>query len=43
MYEMVLKFGALIVDALQAYTQPVITYIPPFGELRGGRLLFFLV
>uniref|UniRef100_A0A7E4VD69 Acetyl-CoA carboxylase n=1 Tax=Panagrellus redivivus TaxID=6233 RepID=A0A7E4VD69_PANRE len=36
MFEMVLKFGAAIVDALQAYTQPVIVYIPPFGELRGG-------
>jgi acetyl-CoA carboxylase carboxyltransferase component len=36
MYEMVLKFGACIVDALQAYTQPVIVYIPPYGELRGG-------
>src|SRR3954453_1518365 len=36
MFEMVLKFGAQIVDALQAYTQPIIVYIPPFGELRGG-------
>uniref|UniRef100_A0A915CZJ9 Acetyl-CoA carboxylase n=1 Tax=Ditylenchus dipsaci TaxID=166011 RepID=A0A915CZJ9_9BILA len=36
MFEMVLKFGASIVDALQAYTQPVIVYLPPFGELRGG-------
>ena len=36
MFEMVLKFGACIVDALQAYTQPVIVYIPPYGELRGG-------
>jgi acetyl-CoA carboxylase carboxyltransferase component len=36
MYEQVLKFGAFIVDALRSYTQPVITYIPPFGELRGG-------
>lgn len=33
---MVLKFGAWIVDALQTYTQPVIIYLPPFGELRGG-------
>uniref|UniRef100_A0A0N5B7M0 Acetyl-CoA carboxylase n=1 Tax=Strongyloides papillosus TaxID=174720 RepID=A0A0N5B7M0_STREA len=23
-------------DALHAYTQPVIVYIPPYGELRGG-------
>lgn len=36
MFEMVLKFGAQIVDSLQAYTQPIIVYIPPFGELRGG-------
>lgn len=36
MFEMVLKFGACIVDALQSYTQPVIVYIPPYGELRGG-------
>uniref|UniRef100_A0AC35UAX5 Acetyl-CoA carboxylase n=1 Tax=Rhabditophanes sp. KR3021 TaxID=114890 RepID=A0AC35UAX5_9BILA len=36
MFEMVLKFGANIVDALQAYTQPVIVYIPPWAELRGG-------
>lgn len=36
MFEMVLKFGAWIVDALQTYTQPVIIYLPPFGELRGG-------
>jgi hypothetical protein len=33
---MVLKFGACIVDALQSYLQPVIVYIPPYGELRGG-------
>uniref|UniRef100_A0AC35FMC3 Acetyl-CoA carboxylase n=1 Tax=Panagrolaimus sp. PS1159 TaxID=55785 RepID=A0AC35FMC3_9BILA len=36
MFEMVLKFGACIVDALQSYLQPVIVYIPPYGELRGG-------
>uniref|UniRef100_A0A7E4WC75 Acetyl-CoA carboxylase n=2 Tax=Panagrellus redivivus TaxID=6233 RepID=A0A7E4WC75_PANRE len=36
MFEMVLKFGACIVDALHAYTQPVIVYIPPYSELRGG-------
>jgi acetyl-CoA carboxylase/biotin carboxylase 1 len=32
----VLKFGAMIVDALRVYDQPVMIYIPPFGELRGG-------
>ena len=31
-----LKFGALIVDALVGCTQPVFVYIPPFAELRGG-------
>lgn len=36
MYDQVLKFGAYIVDALHTYRQPVIVYIPPFGELRGG-------
>lgn len=36
MFEMVLKFGAAIVDALQTYTQPIVVYIPPYGELRGG-------
>lgn len=36
MYEQVIKFGAYIVDALREYTQPVMIYIPPNGELRGG-------
>ncbi len=36
MYEQVVKFGAYIVDALREYRQPVIIYIPPNGELRGG-------
>ncbi|XP_049512514.1 acetyl-CoA carboxylase-like isoform X3 [Dermacentor silvarum] len=36
MYDQVLKFGAYIVDALHTYRQPVIVYIPPYGELRGG-------
>ncbi|XP_022661132.1 acetyl-CoA carboxylase-like isoform X3 [Varroa destructor] len=36
MYDQVLKFGAYIVDALRCYKQPVIVYIPPYGELRGG-------
>uniref|UniRef100_A0A1B6DY08 Uncharacterized protein n=1 Tax=Clastoptera arizonana TaxID=38151 RepID=A0A1B6DY08_9HEMI len=36
MYEQVMKFGAYIVDGLRSYTQPVIIYIPPNGELRGG-------
>jgi acetyl-CoA carboxylase/biotin carboxylase 1 len=36
MYEQVMKFGAYIVDGLREYTKPIIVYIPPFGELRGG-------
>lgn len=36
MYEQVIKYGAKIVDALRTYQQPVIIYIPPNGELRGG-------
>lgn len=36
MYDQVLKFGAYIVDSLRQYKQPVLIYIPPNGELRGG-------
>lgn len=36
MFDEVLKYGALIVDALVAYKQPVFVYIPPHAELRGG-------
>ncbi len=36
MYEEVLKYGAMIVDALRDYHQPVFIYLPPYGELRGG-------
>lgn len=36
MYNEVLKFGAMIVDSLREYRQPVFVYIPPGGELRGG-------
>lgn len=32
----VLKFGAMIVDALREYSNPVYIYLPPYGELRGG-------
>ena len=32
----VLKFGAYIVDGLREYKQPVLVYIPPYAELRGG-------
>lgn len=36
MYDQVLKFGAYIVDALREYKQPIMIYIPPYAELRGG-------
>jgi acetyl-CoA carboxylase/biotin carboxylase 1 len=36
MYEQVVKFGAYIVDGLRQYKQPILVYIPPNGELRGG-------
>lgn len=36
MYEQIMKFGAYIVDGLRQYKQPILTYIPPNGELRGG-------
>ncbi|KAM7017859.1 acetyl-CoA carboxylase isoform 2-T4 [Tautogolabrus adspersus] len=36
MYDQILKFGAYIVDALRCFRQPVLVYIPPHAELRGG-------
>ena len=36
MYNEVLKYGSFIVDALVDYKQPILIYIPPLGELRGG-------
>ena len=36
MYDQVLKFGSYIVDGLAEYKQPVMIYIPPYAELRGG-------
>eukprot|EP00958_Prasinococcus_capsulatus_P024488 scaffold3827_cov394-Prasinococcus_capsulatus_cf.AAC.7 len=36
MYAEILKFGAMIVDALRTYQHPAFIYIPPNGELRGG-------
>ncbi|XP_069684928.1 acetyl-CoA carboxylase isoform X2 [Periplaneta americana] len=36
MYEQIMKFGAYIVDGLHDYNQPILIYIPPNGELRGG-------
>ncbi|CAB1319436.1 unnamed protein product [Coregonus sp. 'balchen'] len=36
MYDQVLKFGAYIVDGLREFHQPVLIYIPPHAELRGG-------
>eukprot|EP01127_Copromyxa_protea_P000151 TRINITY_DN10146_c0_g1_i1.p1 TRINITY_DN10146_c0_g1~~TRINITY_DN10146_c0_g1_i1.p1 ORF type:complete len:2150 (-),score=588.81 TRINITY_DN10146_c0_g1_i1:49-6171(-) len=36
MFGEILKYGSYIVDALVAYKQPVLSYIPPHAELRGG-------
>ena len=36
MYQEVLKYGSMIVDALREYKHPVFIYLPPHGELRGG-------
>ena len=36
MYDSVLKYGSMIVDALVEFKQPVIVYIPKKAELRGG-------
>lgn len=36
MFDEVVKFGAYIVDALQEYQQPILVYLPPGAELRGG-------
>ena len=36
LFEGVLQAGSLIVDNLRTYDQPVIMYIPPGCELRGG-------
>lgn len=36
MFNEVLKFGSMIVDALRVYKHPVFVYIPPHAELRGG-------
>lgn len=36
MFDEVLKYGSLIVDAFVAYEQPVFIFIPPFAEIRGG-------
>jgi len=36
MFAEVLKYGSMIVDALVEYKHPIMIYIPPNGELRGG-------
>eukprot|EP00930_Biecheleria_cincta_P038398 TRINITY_DN26381_c0_g2_i1.p1 TRINITY_DN26381_c0_g2~~TRINITY_DN26381_c0_g2_i1.p1 ORF type:complete len:2142 (-),score=492.71 TRINITY_DN26381_c0_g2_i1:106-6303(-) len=36
MYGEILKYGAMIVDALVEYQHPIFIYIPKNGELRGG-------
>lgn len=36
MFDEILKYGAMIVDALREYRQPLFMYLPPRAELRGG-------
>lgn len=36
MFDEVLKYGSLIVDAFVSFEQPVFCFIPPHGEIRGG-------
>jgi len=36
MFDEVLKYGSMIVDAFVAYEQPVFVLIPPHAEVRGG-------
>ena len=36
MFEEVLKYGSMIVDAFVAFKQPVFVFIPPYAEIRGG-------
>ena len=36
MFDQVLKFGSYIVDGLRYYKQPILIYLPPHAELRGG-------
>ncbi|KAF6778945.1 hypothetical protein AHF37_01156 [Paragonimus kellicotti] len=36
MYDQVLKFGSMIIDALRRYPEPVFVYLPPHSQLRGG-------
>lgn len=36
MFEEVLKYGSLIVDAFVSFEQPVFVFIPPYAEIRGG-------
>jgi len=36
MFDEVLKYGSLIVDAFVSYQQPVFVFIPPHAEIRGG-------
>merc|ERR1712176_1593483 len=36
MFDEVLKYGSLIVDAFVKLQQPVFVYIPPHAEIRGG-------
>ena len=39
MYNEILKFGSMIVTHLKDYKMPVIVYIPPYAQLRGGAMV----
>ena len=41
MFNQVLKFGSMIVDALRQFNYPVYAYVPPGAELRGGAMVVF--
>ncbi len=41
MFNQVLKFGSMIVDALRQFNYPVYAYLPPGAELRGGAMVVF--
>jgi len=36
LFEEILKYGAMIVDELSKYDLPVVLYMPPYAEIRGG-------
>ncbi len=36
LFDEILKFGAMIVEKLSTYDLPVVLYLPPYSEIRGG-------